>query len=340
MRREKGSHEIAEVIDKLWQPYFATGRVRLRVQTSWRRFQLLSRGHKHLLHGRNGQPLERIPHPLELREYVKLIHTSDIGLLLYDSWSYYTRASGVLVEMLAAGVPVIVPAGCWLAKQVAEPIYRYLDCVHRESTAIRRLGLTDAKWSRPIGARKLCFGGPFSDVRAELDVPRDANCLLVRFRHTAAADTGRYVQIRFVQRNSQGARQDESLSVLDPREPSEQALGALIPLATDAVRVQLIFLDAFNCGDIEIADIEFSFLSARDADGTAAPSGAVGLIASAPSQIPRLLAQMVDHYDHYRQTAEEFSHEWMKQHSPRNTFATLMARDADALLRDRASRAA
>jgi hypothetical protein len=47
--------------------------------------------------------------------------------LLYDADQYYARCSGVMVEMLKAGVPVIVPAACWMAEQIAEPIFRHRD---------------------------------------------------------------------------------------------------------------------------------------------------------------------------------------------------------------------
>ena len=40
------------------------------------------------------------------------------GLFLYDPDRYVARCSGVLLEMLARGVPVIVPDKCWLADQL------------------------------------------------------------------------------------------------------------------------------------------------------------------------------------------------------------------------------
>ena len=41
------------------------------------------------------------------------------------------REVGLLVEMLAAGVPVIVPAGSWLAEQIAEPSFDYAEQIGR-----------------------------------------------------------------------------------------------------------------------------------------------------------------------------------------------------------------
>ncbi len=47
--------------------------------------------------------------------------------MLYDPTRYYARCSGVLLEMLCAGVPVLVPAGGWLADQIEDTNQRYLD---------------------------------------------------------------------------------------------------------------------------------------------------------------------------------------------------------------------
>ena len=56
--------------------------------------------------------------PLPSGEYWGALKDSDIVLLLYDSKNYAVRSSGVLVEALATGTPVIVPAGTWMARQV------------------------------------------------------------------------------------------------------------------------------------------------------------------------------------------------------------------------------
>ncbi len=77
--------------------------------------------------GREFPPVVYLPHPLERERYVELIRSTDIGLLFYDSRVYYGRRAGVLGELLACGKPVIVPAGCWLANQIQEPIFKYAD---------------------------------------------------------------------------------------------------------------------------------------------------------------------------------------------------------------------
>ena len=61
-----------------------------------------------------------VKHPLSPEDYIDYIRQAGVGLFLYDSRRYFARCSGVLVEMLASGVPVIVPAGA--ERQLVLPI--------------------------------------------------------------------------------------------------------------------------------------------------------------------------------------------------------------------------
>src|SRR5207253_1127145 len=65
-------------------------------------------------------PIAYHPHPLSTEAYNHLIQHADVGLLLHDAHSYYSRLSAVFQEYRCVGVPVIVPAGCWIGDQIAE----------------------------------------------------------------------------------------------------------------------------------------------------------------------------------------------------------------------------
>ena len=62
--------------------------------------------------------LEVMTSDLSTEAYHRWLDTADLGLFLYEPHRYKARCSGVLLEMLGRGVPVIVPDGCWLAEQV------------------------------------------------------------------------------------------------------------------------------------------------------------------------------------------------------------------------------
>jgi hypothetical protein len=59
------------------------------------------------------------------------------------------------------------------------------------------------------------------------------------------------------------------------------------------------------------------------------PLGVVGLCAADADQIPRLLAEMAEHYPHYRRSAEAFAEGWRQQHAPRRV-VDLLVDDAQA----------
>ena len=70
------------------------------------------------LRGSSSSPLEVMTSDLSTEDYHRWLDTADIGLFLYEPHRYKARCSGVLLEMLGRGVPVIVPDNCWLAEQV------------------------------------------------------------------------------------------------------------------------------------------------------------------------------------------------------------------------------
>ena len=64
------------------------------------------------------EPIEVLTADLDTETYHGWLDTADIGLFLYEPHRYVARCSGVLLEMLARGVPVLVPDHCWLADYV------------------------------------------------------------------------------------------------------------------------------------------------------------------------------------------------------------------------------
>lgn len=127
-RAEKGRDQIAALLGELAETLLTTDEFRMSMQmpaTGWQRMipeslQAAYRTAQERCEQRlapNG-PFEIPGANLPTETYHRWLDTADIGLFLYEPARYVARCSGVLLEMLSRGVPVIVPDGCWLADQV------------------------------------------------------------------------------------------------------------------------------------------------------------------------------------------------------------------------------
>lgn len=64
------------------------------------------------------QPVALHEAELPIEDYNSLLLRSSLVLLPYQLLHYYAQTSGVLCEALAAGKPVVVPRGTWMAQQI------------------------------------------------------------------------------------------------------------------------------------------------------------------------------------------------------------------------------
>ena len=122
-RAEKGKDAIGDLLVGMAESLLKPGRYRLSMQLPadrWRSMvpASLQRSCGESMPGESARPLEIITSKLSTEAYHQWLSTADLGLFLYEPTRYVARCSGVLLEMLARGVPVIVPDHCWLANQV------------------------------------------------------------------------------------------------------------------------------------------------------------------------------------------------------------------------------
>jgi hypothetical protein len=329
VRPEKGTAALGRVVNPLWREYFDTKRLQLVVQAK-RLGKLPRELRRHARYDRQsaapGEATQQSPKvavirwPLSTENYLDLIRDSDIGLLLYDANQYYARCSGVMVEMLKAGVPVIVPAGCWMADQFAEPIFAHRDQLCQKLPVVARLTPAEADWEAGRAQRyylwrsdaRLLVGGEAGCPQTRIAVPPAATHLCVRFRWAAPIPRGSYLELSSLSRHDGHSHMESQREIVGAR-PENASLPILFPLAPGAREVQLTWQNAFAAHMLELADVEFLFLSAAEG---AVPLGAVGLASAGLDQAPRLLRDIADHYAHYRRTAESFAPAWGQRHSP------------------------
>jgi hypothetical protein len=328
VRAEKGTQELYRSVAPLWSDYFETGRLQLVVQAK-RLGKLPAELRKHARYDREPALLSAaadsppkvavIRWPLSTEKYLDLIRNSDIGLLLYDADQYYARCSGVMVEMLKAGVPVIVPAGCWMADQIAESIFSHRERLCRTAAISAHLTPAEADWEAGPAQRyylwrrdaRLLVGGSDAALCTRLAIPDGATHLCVRFRWSAMNPQASYVEL--AAETKIAARPQVAMREIVGMRPDGAAVPVLMALGPGVRTLQLTWRNAFDDQTLSLEDVEFLFLSAAKSSGAL---GAVGLVAAGVDQAPRLLRDIADHYEYYRSTAEAFAPAWGEWHSP------------------------
>jgi hypothetical protein len=204
-RREKNRAILPSLLHSLWQEAFVPGRAQLVVQNA--RASLRSEldaciaqlAREHSLTA-DAAPVDCSAGTLDQQQYAELVCGSDIGLLLYDARRYHDRCSGVLLEMLVAGVPVVVPAHSWLSEQIAPANQDWLEeCSSSLAAAGRLQPLVSQDGSRfeiPPGTTGILLTAGLADadvgsIKVELALCGPSDAALFTRSHWLEAPRGR-----------------------------------------------------------------------------------------------------------------------------------------------------
>jgi hypothetical protein len=261
-------------------------------------------------------PFLAAPHPLSTEQYEALIRSSDIGLFIYDARRYFSRVSGILCEMLSAGVPVIVPAGCWLAEQVAEENYRYLDQQWRQQ---REESPTEAS----------AVTAQLSGSRTTVSFTSPVESALVRFAWPKQVPSGTFAELTVqpwptaADQHAKHARPVRGERAILTGRESGFVLAAVQDLPA-ALSWEITLRNAYATTALDISTVEVLPLSGP----ASVRPGSIGLIASDERDYPRQLQELVAHYEHYARSARRFARQWQWRHAPANTVAELESRSA------------
>ncbi|HEV3417740.1 MAG TPA: hypothetical protein VG056_13025, partial [Pirellulales bacterium] len=341
-RREKGYQLLPGLIQRLWRDYVATDQARFVVQSNFH-FPLPARGDD-LEVVESVAALRRLPQdkialvdePVESEEFCRRTLATDIGLLLYDRRAYFSRCSGVLVELLSAGVPVLVSAGCWMADQLADATRDYHTSLRHNRRVLgtgRPLPLHSRRSILPLllgkvqPAVSLPNGGEGAQVTsAQLAIPAGASDLLLFFLwpNDLGGSAGAYGRVETSLFSANGAPLDRWATVIGPGSKGRWSTG-LVRLPPNAATVAVDWQNAYGRQPVEFSDVELCFLAPDSGNRRPTPRGAVGLIAAHPEQAPELLIDLIENYSHYRQTAAQFAGHWTAWHNPDRVVAELLS---------------
>ena len=270
-----------------------------------------------------------IPHALGSEEYRRLLFAADVVVIPYDRDHYYARSSGVFAEALAAGKPVVVPAGTWMAAELSSAIYDYHDVLGQRHRTLAGID------------RPLQIHGK-TPTTCRLDVPPEATHLLVKFRladhqpglfagvtaeqfaadnYGASRGTGSPGPCgRLVGRSGRCGRLGRSGALVSGRDDPRGSL--LAPLAEGVAQIELSVYNALSALPLSLNEIRIDFLAAPEG----LPASAVGAVYAEPGELADCVREVLAHYDHYLASAIGFSHRWAEHHSPETLIEQLVAR--------------
>ena len=246
-RHEKGFQHLPGLIEHLWRDYVATDRVRFVVQANFQ-FPLPAHGDDRdvvesaaALRRLPAEKLTLVDHPVASEEFSRRTLDTEIGLLLYDRRPYVSRCSGVLVELLSAGIPALVSAGCWMADQLADATRDYHTGLRHNR---RLLGKTPARCDK------------------RMPVPEGAGDLLLFFLWPSdlGQAAGAYVRVDSQVFAADGRLLTEWPIVIGPASPGRWGTG-LVRLPPQAAAVSITWQNAYGRQPLDFRDAELCFLA-------------------------------------------------------------------------------
>jgi hypothetical protein len=198
--------------------------------------------------------------------------------------------------MLSAGVPVIVPAGCWLGEQIAESNFQHLDDL--EAT------LPSPAWQRP----DLDISMDTSQT-IDLSWPAGATQMMISFR-TKTPRPGSYIRFQPTFLDADGRQRVGPVNIVSTR--GQHYARTMFDLEGTAAR--LVVASAYHSPGFRITDLHGCFARRSDRGQARYPRGSVGLTSADFRDLPRLINEITAHYEHYRTNARRFSDVWRRDH--------------------------
>ena len=313
-RHEKGYQLLPALIERVLLLSSRSDRVQFIVQSNF--------GFRLPAHGKEtdvvnaAAKLEAMPagqvallkQPAGSDEFCRQALDTDVGLLLYDRQRYAARCSGVLVELLTAGVPVLVSAGCWMADQLADATRDYhIGLRHNGHIVQTARAENEQQIPIPPGGATCCcsLSGPMTQSSSPEPMPESKRgCSRTPARSSTA-------------RRRLSARACPRCST------------ALVRLPPETVTASVVWRDAYGQQGLRFSDAELCFLAADPRRESSTPLGAVGLVAADPAdakQTSILLTDLIDNHRHYRETACQFARRWSAWYNADRVVAELLSR--------------
>lgn len=119
-RLEKNYAHLPAALTQLWSEFIEPGRLNFVLQSNFN----TPGGEPGIMAALQGlgqyspRHVEIISEPMAFEDYHNRLAQADAVIVPYDADRYQARSSGILIEAMAAGKPVVTSAGSWMATQV------------------------------------------------------------------------------------------------------------------------------------------------------------------------------------------------------------------------------
>lgn len=314
-RSEKGYHFIPNIVEDLWKDYLVPGKVRFRLQSNFNIPQgeppiVVARQRLELLAAQAPGAIELRKDAMTSEQYKEFLLSGDVNLLLYDPTNYFARSSGILVEALSTAMPVIAPAGTWLSRQFRDATYGYHRSLRSTVPVMRTWELGDFRWQAkgsrglPVSESGLAATDQTPAVTV-LRLPAPASHLLIDLAGPVEC------VLRVDQLDAKGNPLGATKTLMEADGAGTAV--TLVPLDPGCARVTLTIASSQPGLNLTITRLRLDLLAH---DGCAKlPLGSVGVAYQDPSGISGALRELIDNYEHYRQTAQDFAKHWQEFHN-------------------------
>jgi len=290
IRREKGcSDYLQPLVDKLWDSHLATGKIKIAIQRPCKKFMRKEKIELQKPLGADDtegtdtttvSPFKYFAHPLSRPDYIEFLRNADCGLLMYDSRAYFSRRAGVLGEMLSCGKPLIVPAGSWLASQIAEPVFSHADSIEAESSKnSRRLEIEELEWSlenAPSSGGAISFDGQKHPFKFSVNRQPAERLIKIDFQWKWPTVAGTYCRVQVAQQDGAGVSVGEAVQIIGHRD-GDGLPNAMFRLAPAAETIHVTLGNAYGNSTAMIKQLSASMLVLEEnpisSIGIPSPSG-------------------------------------------------------------------
>lgn len=349
-RQEKGYTLLPGIVHDLLSREETRARVRFEFQSNFAHGRIEDAAEELLarseLLGVDSDRVRLHREPLDSAAYLRLVRDAEILLILYDPRNYYARSSGILIEALAAGVPVVTPAGSWMGQELAEAEYAYCAALRARARVVVTVGAGELTWVGADDVRRrqangeVTFDGARRPANAFVARPAEATHVLISFDRPR--DPGAHTliwvshcrrkglhrlsprELNRLQAEERFCYEDEHVSerLLSPNPHCAQC-ACLVRLAEGADTLWLSLRHAYaQHQSVTLENFELTFL--------ADPAGAlreevVGSRYVHERDIPECVRRVVLDYDWYRRTAQEHARTVSSRHSAQRLVEELVA---------------